>query len=231
MSDTKFAVGDKIKVTDPSIIRELRGDHKILRLLKGWNGEYQTFISGSGLDAGEMVPETPRDDSEYVFDTIEGFVFEIGEAHPTAFTYLGSWDQKHNKFVALEVVLKIHESVPLKSHWIEKVKDSELPKCWHCRKETRNWVGDDWSCLKCEEAGITTWVSKPCYGCGGCPSWDHGGAGGCLGSPKKPCDGCAGFEPDESDDDIICSQERFDEILAQREKWAEYCRKMAEEDK
>jgi hypothetical protein len=214
-----FEVGDKIRVTDPGIINELRAEHSILRRLRH-SGEKQTFVIGEG---GRTVPAEPRQDSDYLFDSIEGFVVIACEAmHPVG---NAEWDR--DKFVSLDVVLVAGEVATLKDCWVERVEDAELPECRYCRSGTRNWSFKpygDWSCIKCEEAGITTWVSKECLRCR-CPEWDHGGSGGCFGSPEKPCDGCAGFMSDKEEDDVVCSQKRYDEIQARREAWAEHCRK------
>lgn len=220
MGDYEYKIGDKIKIIDPIIINELRGDHKVLRLLKN-SWEEQPFITGRGLNAGRMIPETPREDSDYIVDTIEGFIFEAGWAcHP-----IGGADWERDKFQSLEVMLSFGAYAPLKGYWCEKVDDGELPDCSVCDKPTRNWIGDRWSCLSCVERGITTKVSKPCGPCG-CPGWDHGGVSGCFGSShqEERCDGCSGFIPNESADDIICSQERYDELLAIQEKLAESCK-------
>ena len=116
-------------------------------------------------------------------------------------------------------MLKFGVYSSLKDYWVEKIDDGELPKCVHCGIDTRNWGGECWSCIKCVKQGITTWVSKPCGPCG-CPNWDHGGVGGCYGNPDKPCDGCAGFIPDESADDIICSQDWYDKTTEGRARQA-----------
>lgn len=61
------------------------------------------------------------------------------------------------------------------------------------------------------------WKSKPCGPCY-CPEWDHGGVSGCYGSPERPCDGCAGYIPDESADDIVCPEDRQKFLLDAQEK-------------
>ena len=221
----EFNIGDKIKIVNQSIIDGLRAKHKILRLLKE-TGDYQTFIMGSGSRAGQRVSADPREESDYLFNTIEGFVFKVTwMAHPT-----GDCVWERDKFQSLDVMLQIGDYSNPKEHWVEKVEDGDLPECVTCDGKTRNWIGGHWSCISCVERGITTKVSKPCNCCG-CPSWDHGGPGGCFGSPHQEvrCGGCAGFDPDESADDIICSQERYDELLEIQERWAEHCRGLVDD--
>lgn len=210
---TEIKIGDKVRITSSDILRNFRSKHEILRILKE-TGKLQPFTRGSGKYAGQMVPESPREDSDYLFDTIDGFVFKTSwMAHPTA-----GCDWERDKFQLLEVALRIGEIRSLKAFWVEKV-DGILPNCVHCSEDTRNWNKTHWSCLKCVDRGITTWVSKPCGPCG-CPDWIHGGVSGCYGAPERPCDGCAGFVPDESADDMICPQERYDKIIAFRRESA-----------
>lgn len=66
------------------------------------------------------------------------------------------------------------------------------------------------------------WVSKPCSICE-CPEWNHGGPSGCYGNLGGTyCGGCPGFDPDESDEDIICDKELQDKHEAISKKVRAY---------
>lgn len=80
-------------------------------------------------------------------ETIEGFVFEAGWAyHP-----MGNADQEQDKFQSLEVILQTGSYTPMKDYWCEKLEDSEYPSCSGCSNPTKNWIGNRWSCVSCEE--------------------------------------------------------------------------------
>jgi len=124
MSRVAYKIGDRIRFTDPAIINELRSEHKVLRLLKK-TGEEQPFTYGrEGRNAGQSIPSEPREDSEYIVETIEGSVIEINWcAHPT-----GDMVWERDKFQSLEVMLDIGAYSSPKEYWVEKIEDGKTEK-------------------------------------------------------------------------------------------------------